>query len=57
MIINVISRPGDCWTSMSELLTDNDEPPRRRRKHVHDALRIYRGLLDTGVVERLEPAR
>jgi superfamily II RNA helicase len=54
MIINVISRPGDCWTSMSELLTDNDESSRRRRKHVHDALRIYRGLLDTGVVERLE---
>ena len=25
MIINVISRPGNCWTAMSELLTDNDE--------------------------------
>ena len=40
-----------------QLLTDNDESPRRRRKHVHDALRIYRGLLDTGVVERLDRAR
>jgi superfamily II RNA helicase len=54
MIINVIARPGNCWTEMRQLLTDNDEPPRRRRKHVHDALRIYRGLLETGVVERLE---
>jgi superfamily II RNA helicase len=54
MIINVISRPGNCWTAMRELLTDNDESPRRKRKHVHDALRIYRGLSDTGVVERLD---
>ena len=48
---------GTAGRRCSELLTDNDEPPRRRRKHVHDALRIYRGLLDTGVVERLRPAR
>ncbi|MDN5762763.1 MAG: DUF3516 domain-containing protein, partial [Microlunatus sp.] len=53
MIINVVSRPGDCWTAMTELLTGNDEPPRRRRRHVHTALTIYRGLLETGVVERL----
>ena len=53
MIINQVSRPGNCWTAMRQLLTDNDEPPRRNRKHVHDALTIYRGLLDTGVVERL----
>ena len=39
---------------MEQLLTDNDEPPKRRRKHVHDALTIYRGLLQTGVVERLD---
>ncbi|HYI57301.1 MAG TPA: DUF3516 domain-containing protein, partial [Microlunatus sp.] len=53
MIINQVSGPGNCWTAMRQLLTDNDEPPRRNRKHVHDALTIYRGLLDTGVVERL----
>ncbi|MFT4165773.1 MAG: DUF3516 domain-containing protein, partial [Microlunatus sp.] len=53
MIINVISRPGNCWAAMEQLLTDNDEPAKRRRKHVHDALTIYRGLLQTDVVERL----
>lgn len=53
MIINVISRPGSCWDATKQLLTDNDEPPKRRRKHVHDALTIYRGLLATGVVETL----
>ncbi len=53
MIINTVSRPGNCWTAMERLLTDNDEPPVRRRRHVHSALTIYRGLLSTGVVERL----
>ncbi|HET9649465.1 MAG TPA: DUF3516 domain-containing protein [Microlunatus sp.] len=53
MIINVVSRPGNCWTAMERLLTDNDEPAQRRRRHVHDALTIYRGLQQTGVVERL----
>ncbi len=53
MIINVVSRPGNCWTAMERLLTDNDEPALRRRRHVHAALTIYRGLLSTGVVERL----
>ena len=53
MIINVVSRPGNCWTAMERLLTDNDEPPVRRRRHVHTALTIYRGLRETGVVELL----
>jgi superfamily II RNA helicase len=53
MIINTVSRPGNCWTAMQRLLTDNDEPPMRRRRHVHTALTVYRGLLETGVVERL----
>jgi superfamily II RNA helicase len=53
MIINVIARPGNCWAAMEQLLTANDEPAARRRRHVHAALTIYRGLLGTGVVERL----
>ena len=53
MMLNVINRPGDCWAAMRQLLTENDEPPVRRRRHVHTALSIYRGLLGSGVVERL----
>jgi superfamily II RNA helicase len=53
MIINTIARPGNCWTAVEQLLTDNDEPRPRRRRHVHTALSIYRGLVETGVVERL----
>ncbi len=53
MLLDVVSRPGDCWASMRTLLTENDEPATRRRRHVRRALAIYRGLLSTGVVERL----
>ena len=53
MLLNVINRPGDCYAAMRHLLTDNDEPPARRRVHIHRALSIYRGLLSSGVVEQL----
>ena len=53
MLLNVVNRPGDCYASMRHLLTDNDEPPVRRRTHIHRALTIYRGLLSSGVVEQL----
>ena len=53
MLLNVINRPGDCFVAMRHLLTENDEPPARRRAHIHRALSIYRGLLSSGVVEQL----
>jgi superfamily II RNA helicase len=53
MLLNVINRPGDCYPAMRHLLTENDEPPARRRRHVHQALAIYRGLRDANVVEEL----
>ncbi len=53
MVLNVISRPGDCYAAMRHLLTTNDEPPERRRAHVSRAIAIYRGLLESGVVEQL----
>jgi hypothetical protein len=53
MLLNVVNRPGDCYAAMRHLLTDNDEPTARRRRHVHRALSIYRGLLHSEVVEQL----
>ena len=53
MLLNVINRPGDCYVAMRHLLTENDEPPERRRAHIHRALSIYRGLLGSEVVEQL----
>ena len=53
LVLNVVARPGDCWAAMRHLLTSNDEPIERRRGHVSRAIAIYRGLLESGVVERL----
>jgi hypothetical protein len=53
MLLNVINRPGDCYTAMRHLLTSNDEPKPRQLQHIHRAVSIYRGLLNSGVVERL----
>ncbi len=55
MVLGVISRPGDAFAHMRKLLTDNHEPPSRTRKHVHDAIAIYRALVAAQVVERLDP--
>src|SRR6202020_806006 len=54
MLLNVISRPGDAFTAMRHLLTDNHEDRAAQRKHIHQAIAIYRALLAGGVVERLD---
>src|SRR5450631_1755197 len=54
MLLNVISRPGDAFTAMRHLLTDNDEDQAARRRHISRAIAIYRALLAGGVVERLD---
>ncbi|PSL06005.1 helicase-like protein [Haloactinopolyspora alba] len=54
MVLGVIGRPGDAFAAMRALLTDNHEPPGRTRRHVRDAVAIYRALLAADVVERLE---
>jgi superfamily II RNA helicase len=53
MLLNVISRPGNAFEAMRHLLTDNDEDRAAQRKHIHQAIAIYRALLAGGVVERL----
>jgi hypothetical protein len=53
MLLNVISRPGDAFSAMKHLLTDNDEDPVAQRRHIRRAFAIYRALLAGGVVERL----
>ncbi|EOM78231.1 DUF3516 domain-containing protein [Rhodococcus rhodnii] len=54
MLLNVIARPGSCFDSMRHLLEDNHEPRARQRRHILDAIARYRGLLDAGIVERLD---
>jgi superfamily II RNA helicase len=54
MVLNVIDRPGNAYAAMKHLLTDNHEDRAAQRKHIHQAIAIYRALLAGGVVERLD---
>ncbi len=53
MLLNVIARPGDPFTNMRRLLTDNHEPAEKQRRHIRRALAMSRGLLAGGVLQRL----
>jgi superfamily II RNA helicase len=53
MLLNVIGRPGDAFSAMRKLLTDNHEDRPAQRRHIRRAIAIYRALLAAGVVERL----
>ncbi|HEY5853062.1 MAG TPA: DUF3516 domain-containing protein [Aldersonia sp.] len=53
MLLNVIARPGNCFTAMRHLLEDNHEPRAAQRKHILQAIRLYRALLESGVVQQL----
>jgi superfamily II RNA helicase len=54
MLLHVIARPGDPFQAMRALLTDNHEDSTSRRRHIKQAIAIYRALLAGGVVERLD---
>lgn len=54
MLLSVIGRPGDAFRAMRRLLTDNHEDKSAQRRHIRDAIAIYRSLLDGGIVERME---
>ncbi|SDR16652.1 DEAD/DEAH box helicase [Thermostaphylospora chromogena] len=53
MLLAVINRPGDCFAAMKRLLTDNHEDRKWQRRHISQAIAIYRSLLAGGVVEVL----
>ncbi|HET9692611.1 MAG TPA: DUF3516 domain-containing protein [Acidimicrobiales bacterium] len=53
MLLNVLDRPGDGCGALRHLLTDNDEPRRAQRRHIRQALAMYRSLLAAGALEVL----
>ncbi len=53
MLLNLIGRPGDAFSAVRHLLTDNHEPRTAQLRHIRRAIAIYRALLAAGVVERL----
>ncbi|MBE2997467.1 DUF3516 domain-containing protein [Nocardiopsis sp. HNM0947] len=54
MLLSVIARPGNCFTAMKHLLTQNHDDRKTQRRHISEAIAIYRSLLDGGIVETLE---
>ncbi|CAI7978074.1 DEAD/DEAH box helicase domain protein [Frankia sp. Hr75.2] len=54
MLLNVVNRPGDAFSAMRHLLTDNHESPAAQRRLIRRAIAIYRALLAAGVVEKLD---
>jgi superfamily II RNA helicase len=53
MLLNVANRPGNAFAVMRQLLTDNHEERPAQRRHIRQAIAIYRALLAAGVIERL----
>ena len=53
MLLNVIARPGNCFTAMRHLLEDNHETRPAQRAHILRAISLYRGLVAAGIVEQL----
>ncbi|MGH3660978.1 MAG: DEAD/DEAH box helicase [Micromonosporaceae bacterium] len=54
MLLNAISRPGDAFDTMRNLLEDNHADRKTQLRLIRRAIAIYRALLAAGVVERLE---
>jgi len=54
MLLNVIARPGDPFTAMRALLTDNHEERPAQLRLIRRAIAIYRALLAAEVVQRLD---
>jgi superfamily II RNA helicase len=54
MLLEVLDRPGDGCAAMKRLLTDNDDDRPAQRRHIRQAIAIYRSLLAAGVLERLD---
>ncbi|NDL60922.1 DEAD/DEAH box helicase [Phytoactinopolyspora mesophila] len=54
MVLGVAGRPGDAYEAMRKLLTDNHESRQAQRRHILRAVAIYRALLQSGIIERLE---
>ncbi|MEO6887332.1 MAG: DUF3516 domain-containing protein, partial [Jatrophihabitantaceae bacterium] len=54
MVLNIIARPGDAFSSMWNLILSNHSTFTVKRTQVRAAIRAYRALLTAGVIERLD---
>ena len=54
LILNMLDRPGDGCAALRKLLVDNHETRPRQRALIRRSIAIYRSLLASDVVERLD---
>nr|WP_245569669.1 DUF3516 domain-containing protein [Gordonia shandongensis] len=54
MLMEVLERPGDCFAALRHLLEANHEPRSRQLAHIRHTIALYRDLIDTGIVARLD---
>jgi superfamily II RNA helicase len=54
MLLNVLDRPGDGCAAVRRILVENHDPRKEQRRHIRRAIAIYRSLVSSGVVERLD---
>ena len=54
MVLGVVSRPGNAFTSMRRLIEGSHEPRSRQLRHALRAIAIGKALISAGIVERLD---
>jgi superfamily II RNA helicase len=54
MLLNVLDRSGDGCGAMRDLLVENHDARPAQRRHIRQAISMYRSLLRSGVVEVLD---
>lgn len=54
ILMEVLSRPGDCFAAMRHLLEESHEPRNRQLRHIRHTIELYRGLRESGIVVQLD---
>ncbi len=54
LVLGVVSRPGNAFTSMRNLIEGSHEPRTRQLRHALRAIAIGKALIAAGIVERLD---
>ncbi|GAB88300.1 DEAD/DEAH box helicase [Gordonia rhizosphera] len=54
ILMEVLSRPGDCFAALRQLLETSHEPRNRQLRHIRHTIELYRGLRESGIVVQLD---
>ncbi|MFW0784800.1 DUF3516 domain-containing protein [Gordonia sp. CPCC 206044] len=54
ILMEVLSRPGDCFAALRHLLEESHEPRNRQLRHIRHTIELYRGLRASDIVVQLD---